>query len=413
MELMRHVAERHNLAVLLDEKPFAGINGSGKHCNWSMQTNTGKNLFSPGANPQENLLFQTFFINLIKAIHDNADILRAAIANEGNDYRLGANEAPPAIISIFTGDAIEEIFDSVFLGAAPTAKGEARPLLNLGVKRLPITKPDSTDRNRTSPFPFTGNKFEFRAVGSSANVAWPVTILNTIVARQLREFYANVEARIQQGNTVEQSLKAELKEVYSASKTVVFNGDNYTAEWVEEAQRRGLPNAQNTPAALPALVTEKAINLFQDLDVLSGHEMHARYEVELEKYNKKLHIEAHLVEELALTYIVPSTVSYINELVQSYRGLLDMGIDNAANEMRSKALKLSENLSGMTENVNKMMASRAEAEGIEDLLERAKHYCNVVKPYFAQIRKYSDALELMVDDKLWQLPKYRELLFLR
>ena len=318
MDVMSRVAKRHHLMVLLHEKPFAGINGSGKHNNWSMSTDTGVNLLAPGKTPKTNLMFLTFFVNTIKAVHTYADLLRASIASAGNDHRLGANEAPPAIISIFIGKYLTDVLEEVEKRVGEQFDEQDEAILKLDIhKSIPELMLDNTDRNRTSPFAFTGNKFEFRAVGSAANCATPMTTLNTIMAQTLQEFKADVDGLIEKGEKKEVAIMQVIQKYIVESKVVLFEGDGYSREWEEEAERRGLANVKTTPLALDFYVNDKAKKLFESNHIFTHAELEARHEIMLEDYIKKVQIEARVMGDLASTQILPATVTYQNELIQN------------------------------------------------------------------------------------------------
>ncbi|HRP01925.1 MAG TPA: glutamine synthetase III [Candidatus Kapabacteria bacterium] len=410
MDNIDKIAIKHGLRVLLHEKPFQGINGSGKHNNFSMATNTGLNLLEPGNHPASNLMFLTFFINTIKSIADNGDLLRSAIANAGNDHRLGAHEAPPAIISVFIGDNMQHALNSFLNDAIGELNEEFTEKLS-DFALVPFKKQHTTDRNRTSPFPFTGNKFEFRAAGSSVNVSQPMTILNTIVADQLNHFYNKVEKLIIDGMQTEDAIRATLKEVYYESEKIIFDGDNYSEEWIDEAEKRGLPNLKNTPEALKVMLNKKNVELLERNNIFKQHEIEARYNVSLEEYINKLEIEALLVSEIAQTMIIPSVVSYQNELILNVQGLNNLGLVNEANTHKNQLIKISNHLEGIISNVEKMEQAKQEMDSLS-LQEKAIYYNDKIRPFFDIIRFHADKLELIVDDKHWQLPKYRELLFL-
>src|SRR5687767_8513406 len=327
MDVMDRVARRHKLRVLLHEKPFAGINGSGKHNNWSLATDTGINLLAPGKTPKTNLMFLTFFVNTIKAVHDYADVLRASIASAGNDFRLGANEAPPAIISVFIGQYLSKVLDDVQARVGDKFDEQDEAILKLDLHRsIPELLLDNTDRNRTSPFAFTGNKFEFRAVGSAANCANAMTVLNTIMADTLTAFKKDVDALIEKGEKKEIAVMHVIREYIVSSEKVCFEGDGYSEEWAKEAARRGLPNVKTTPLALDAMVTEKAKKIFADNNIYSHSELEARHEIELEKYIKKVQIESRIMGELATSHVLPAAIRYQNLLSGNIRGLKDAGM---------------------------------------------------------------------------------------
>ena len=416
MDIMTRVAKRHNLKVLLHEKPFAGINGSGKHNNWSLSTNTGVNLLGPGKTPKNNLMFLTFFVNIIKAVHDYADLLRATIASAGNDHRLGANEAPPAIISIFIGKYLTNVLQQIEEKVDGNFDETDEALLKMEIhKSIPELMLDNTDRNRTSPFAFTGNKFEFRAVGSAANCAGAMTTINTIMAETLKNFKLEVDGLIEKGDKKEVALMQVIQRYIVASKASLFEGDGYSAEWEAEAAKRGLANVKTTPTALDAFATEKSKSLFKNNDIYNHAELEARHEIMLEEYIKKVQIEARVMGDLASTSIIPAAVKYQNVLLQNVNGLKDAGLPKAAYANQLQILeKISEHINSMSDLVEKMILARKKANEIEDIRARAIAYCDDVKEnYFDPIRYHADKLELMVEDSLWTLPKYRELLFLR
>jgi glutamine synthetase len=416
MDVMTRVAQRHKLRVILHEKPFAGINGSGKHNNWSLATDTGVNLLAPGKTPKTNLMFLTFFVNAIKAVHDYADILRASIASAQNDFRLGANEAPPAIISVFIGQYLTKVLNDVKERVGDDFDEQDESLLKIDIHRsIPELLMDNTDRNRTSPFAFTGNKFEFRAVGSSANCANPMTVLNTIMAQTLKEFKKDVDALIEKGEKKEIAIIHTIREYIVASERILFEGDGYSSEWEKEAGKRGLENIKTTPLALDAMVTEKAKSLFENNKIYSESELEARHEIELEKYIKKVQIEGRVMVELASSHILPSAVRYQNVLLENVQRLKEAGLAEGACTERTKTLnKISEHINKVSTLTEEMIEARKKCNKIEDSREKAIAYCEEVKDkYFDAIRYHADKLEQMVEDKEWSLPKYREILFLR
>jgi glutamine synthetase len=415
MDVMNKVAKRHKLKALLHEKPFAGVNGSGKHNNWSMATDTGVNLLSPGKTPRTNLMFLTFFVNTIKAVHDYADLLRGSIASANNDHRLGANEAPPAIISVYVGKYLSQVLDEVESRVKEKFTEQDEVILKLDIhKQLPEVLMDNTDRNRTSPFAFTGNKFEFRAVGSSANCGSPMIVLNTIVASTLRQFKKEVDALIEKGEKKEIAILQILRSYISDSRAIRFEGDNYSDEWAAEAARRGLNNFKTTPEALDAFVTDKAKNLFYDNGIFSKRELEARHEIMLEEYVKKVQIEARIIGYMATNHILPVAITYQTTLMDNVRGLKDLGLDETHYKAQLNLIKvMSGHLQNINDNVEAMIQARKLANSEEDMHKRAHMYCHDVKPFFDQIRYHADKLELIVDNKLWPLPKYRELLYMR
>jgi len=416
MDVMARVAARHNLRVLLHEKPFAGINGSGKHNNWSMATDTGVNLLSPGKTPKTNLMFLTFFVNTIKAVHDYADLLRASIASAGNDFRLGANEAPPAIISVFIGQYLTRVLQDVKERVGENFDEQDESMLKIDIHRsIPELLMDNTDRNRTSPFAFTGNKFEFRAVGSTANCANPMTVLNTIMAETLKNFKEEVDALMDKGDKKEIAILHVLKQYIVSSEKVLFEGNGYSEEWAQEAERRGLPNIKTTPLALDAMVTDKAKRLFEENNIYTHNELEARHEIELEKYIKKVQIEGRIIGELATSHILPPALRYQNLLIKNIKGLKEAGLPESSFASQKELLEtISRHINEMSKAVQQMIEARKKANVIENTRDKAIAYNQDVKePFFDKIRYHADKLELLVDDNEWYLPKYRELLFLR
>lgn len=416
MDLMDKVARRHNFRVLLHEKPFAGINGSGKHNNWSLATNTGKNLLSPGRTPKSNLMFLTFFVNTIKAVYEYADLLRASIASAQNDHRLGANEAPPAIISVFIGEFLTSVLNELEKVEEGKLSPEQKTELKLNVVgRIPEILLDNTDRNRTSPFAFTGNKFEFRAVGASANCAGPMTVLNTIMAQQLSDFKVEVDKLVDSGMKKDDAIFNVLKKYIITSKPILFEGDGYSEEWVEEAARRGLNNIKTTPHALKAYIDPKAIKLFENQDVMNEREVHARYDIMQEMYFKKIQIESRVLGDMAGNHIVPVAIKYQNTLIENVRSLKLILPENEYNLVAKEQLDMIKEISRRVSTIialkEEMIETRKVCNKIEDAEERAIAYCEKVLPYFQKIRYEVDKLELLIDDQLWPLPKYRELLF--
>ncbi|MEI2738280.1 MAG: glutamine synthetase III [Chitinophagaceae bacterium] len=416
MDVMERVARRHNLRVLLHEKPFAGINGSGKHNNWSMATDTGVNLLAPGKTPKTNLMFLTFFVNTIKAVHDYADVLRASIASAPNDHRLGANEAPPAIISVFIGQYLSKVLNDVKERVSDKMDETDESMLKIDIHRsIPELLMDNTDRNRTSPFAFTGNKFEFRAVGSSANCANPMTVLNTIMADTLRQFKKEVDDLISKGEKKEIAIMHVIRQYIVASEKVLFEGDGYSEAWAKEAEKRGLPNVKTTPLALDAMVTDKAKKLFESNGIYSHSELEARHEIELEKYIKKVQIESRIMGELATSHILPAAIRYQNLLASNIKGLKEAGLKDAAYSNQKQILeKISEHINKTSDLVEKMIEARKVCNNMSDTRTKAIAYQSQVKDiFFDEIRYNVDKLELLVDDREWYLPKYREMLFLR
>lgn len=418
MDLMEKIARKHDFRVLLHEKPFAGVNGSGKHNNWSLGTNTGVNLLAPGKNPKSNLQFLTFFVNTIMAIHDNADLLRASIASAGNDHRLGANEAPPAIISAFIGSSLTTLLDDLeknIKAGKMTPQDKTELKLNIG--KIPQILLDNTDRNRTSPFAFTGNKFEFRAVGSSANCASAMIVINTIVANQLIKFKKAVDARINKGEGKDEAILKELQVLIKASKKIRFEGNGYGDEWVKDAEKRGLSNRKDTPRALQAYHDKSIEQLFESMGVLSPRELEARREIEFDGYVLKIQIESRLMGDLVNNNIIPAVLEYQNKLIQNIHGMMAVFGDKEGKAMASTQIDILKqvnlHLTAMKSASEKMLAERKKANSIEDVEKKALAYCDKVKVHFDEIRYHADKLELIVEDELWPLPKFRELLFIR
>ncbi len=412
MDVMRKVADRHRLKVLFHEKPFAGVNGSGKHNNWSLITDNGVNLFQPSSSARENLLFLTFFVNTIKAVHEHADVLRASIASAGNDHRLGANEAPPAIISIFLGTQLSSVLDELeHNGNIKIEKGD-NMYMKLGIDKIPEIILDNTDRNRTSPFAFTGNKFEFRAVGSNANVGEPMAVLNLIVADQLQKFAKEVDSQIEKGKEKRLAIVDVLREYIKSSKNIRFEGDGYSKEWEDEAARRGLSNVKDTPRSLDFYLSEKTVDLFERLGVLNKRELEARHEILLENYTKKIQIEGRVMGDLVLNHIIPVAIQYQNALITNANGLKGLGLDNST--IIKKIEEISKHIHEAQNNVMAMIEARKKVNKIEESREKAIAYCDEIKgAYFDKIRYHVDKLELFVESEKWPLPKYREMLFIR
>ncbi|HQU99724.1 MAG TPA: glutamine synthetase type III, partial [Bacteroidia bacterium] len=412
MDLMDKIAARHHFKVLLHEKPYAGINGSGKHNNWSLGTNTGKNLLSPGSTPKSNLQFLTFFINTIKAVHDHADLLRASIASASNDHRLGANEAPPAIMSIFLGQQLSNVLDDLEKKVRTKDKmtPEQKTDLKLNIAKIPEILLDNTDRNRTSPFAFTGNKFEFRAVGSSANSSHAMMVLNTIVANQLTIFKAEVDKLIEKGQGKDEAIFKVLHDYIVDSKKIRFEGNGYGDEWKREAKKRGLSNVTTTPPALDALVSKTSLALFEKMQIFTHREAEARHEILLEDYTKKIQIESRVIGDLSLNHIIPTTLRYQTMLIENVEGLHDIGLKGIYSKTQIELIKeISERVTRIKTNVDAMVEARKKANVIENARTRAIAYCDKVKPFMDIIRDDVDHLELMVDDEVWPLPKYREI----
>ena len=418
MDIMSKIAEKHHFKVILHEKPFAGINGSGKHNNWSLATDTGTNLLAPGTTPMKNLQFLTFFINILKAVHDNEELLRAGIASASNDHRLGANEAPPAIISAFIGSQLTEVLDELEKVTDGKLSPKEKTELKLNVVgKIPEILLDNTDRNRTSSFAFTGNKFEFRAVGSTANCGNPMTILNTILAKQLNDFKTEVD-RLIKGEKMKKddAIFNVLREYIKQSKNIRFEGDGYGEAWEKEAKKRGLSNNRTTPQALKALVSEKTMSLFKDLKVMNKIELEARHEIQLEDYAMRIQIEGRILGDIARNHVIPTAVRYQNILIENVEGLKHIyneDFKKHSNEQLEIIEEISAHIAKINSGVKAMIEARKVANKIEDAEKRAFAYCDDVKPYFDEIRYHCDKLELVVDDELWPLTKYRELLFTR
>ncbi len=418
MDLMGKVAARHHFKVLLHEKPFSSVNGSGKHNNWSLSTDTGINLLSPGKTPMSNLQFLTFFINTIKAVNENEELLRAVIASASNDHRLGANEAPPAIISVFIGAQLTKVLDELENVTNGKLSPEEKTDLKLNVVgKIPDVLLDNTDRNRTSPFAFTGNKFEFRAVGSTANCAKPMKVLNTIVAKQLKDFKIEVDKLIDTKDLKkDEAVFNVLREYIKASKRILFEGNGYGIEWEKEAKKRGLSNNKTTPEALKAKISKKSIDLFEEMNVMSKVETVVRYEVEMEEYTKRIQIESRVLGDIAGNHVVPTAVRYQNLLIKNVTGLKEIfgtDFEKHAAEQILLIKRISEHIEGIHSKIDKMIDARKKANKLENIEAMADAYCFKVKPFFDEIRLHCDKLELMIDDELWPLTKYRELLFTR
>jgi glutamine synthetase len=411
MDVMEKVAKRHSFKVLLHEKPFAGVNGSGKHNNWSLITNTGTNLLAPTKDPANNLQFLSFFVNVIKAVHDHADLLRASIASAGNDHRLGANEAPPAIMSIFIGSQMTEVLEQIFTNKKSTNSSRAGAI---SVNKIPDILLDNTDRNRTSPFAFTGNKFEFRAVGSSANSANAMIVLNTIMANQLNLFKTQVDALVKKGKKKDEAILEILKSYYTSSKKILFEGNGYGEEWVKEAAKRGLSNIKTTPEALNAYISKSSKDVFVKNEIFNDIELTARYEIMQELYVKKLDIEAKLLAQMAISHVIPAAIAYQRNLAESVDAMKDAGLTKSDTEVHVGLIKeISGHIKTIHTNVKKLQAELDKAHHAGSAHESALAICKKVKPLFDPIRDASDSLEYLVDDELWKLPKYREMLFVK
>jgi len=416
MDVMKKVADRHHFKVLFHEKPFAGVNGSGKHNNWSLSTDTGINLLAPGKTPMSNLQFLTFFINTIKAVHDNEELLRASIASATNDHRLGANEAPPAIMSVFIGAQLSKVLHELEGVTKGKLSPEEKTDLKLNVVgKIPEILLDNTDRNRTSSFAFTGNKFEFRAVGSTANCANPMTVLNSIMARQLIDFKTEVDALIaSKGLKKDEAIFNVLREYIKTSRNILFEGNGYGDDWQVEAKKRGLSNNKSTPEALKIKIDPKTIALYEGLNVMNKVEIEARYDIEIEEYVHILQIEGRVLGDIARNHVIPTAVKYQNILIDNVKGLKDIfGKDfkKYASEQMVLIADISQRIEAINSGVTTMTNARKKANAVKDTTKKASIYCNQVKPLFDDIRYHCDKLELLIDDELWPLAKYRELLF--
>ncbi len=418
MDVMDRVAKKHHFKVLLHEKPFAGVNGSGKHNNWSLATNTGENLLSPGKNPKKNLQFLTFFINTIKAVHEYGDMIRASIASAGNEHRLGANEAPPAIISVFIGSQLSKVMDELEKVTEGKLSPDEKTELKLNVVgKIPEILLDNTDRNRTSPFAFTGNKFEIRAVGSSANCAEPMTVMNTIMAKQLKEFKKEVDALIEKGLKKDEAIFNILREYIKSSKKIIFEGDGYSDDWVKEAKKRGLNNYVTSPQALKSELEKKYISVYEEMKVFNHREIEARNEIKLEKYCNLIAIEAQVLSDMARNHVIPTAINYQSKVIENVRGLKEIFGDKEMKELGKEQLNIIKNISShissLNANIEKLLAEKEKTHKAKNAQEHAEAYCNNVKPLFDDVRSDCDALEMLVDDELWTLTKYREMLFLK
>ena len=419
MDVMEKVALRHDFRVLFHEKPFAGINGSGKHNNWSLATDTGKNLLSPGKTPKKNIQFLTFFITTIRAVYEHADLLRASIASASNDHRLGANEAPPAIMSVFIGSFLTQVLDDIeaWVKQGEKMSPDQKTELKLSVIKIPEILLDNTDRNRTSPFAFTGNKFEFRAVGSNANCSSAMMVLNTIVANQLVKFHQEVQTLVATSMKKDDAIFQVLRKYISESKNILFEGNGYGEEWVKEAKKRGLSNVKTTPDALDLLVTSKARELFEKNEILNERELDARYEIDLERYTMKVQIESRVMGDLTTNHIIPTALEYQNTLIENVTGLKQILSEEEFRTLASEQLSMIKEISSRITVIRTMVGEMTEARKLANkqtiARKQAGDYCSKVLPYFSKIRYEVDKLELLVSDEYWPLPKYREMLFNR
>jgi glutamine synthetase len=418
MTLMRKIARRHNFRVLLHEKPFAGINGSGKHNNWSLGTDTGINLYSPGKNPKGNLLFLTFLVNTLMAVYKHNSLMKASVASAGNAHRLGANEAPPAIISAFLGKMLTEMLDQLETKVTDKKLSPSeKTALKLDIGRIPEILLDTTDRNRTSPFAYTGNRFEFRAVGSSMNCAGAMTALNTAIAAQLIDFKKEVDAIIDKGLGKDEAILQVIRKYIKESKPIRFDGNNYSDEWQVEAKKRGLDVEKCVPKMIETYLTPESRKLFKDMKVLSEVELESRNEVKHETYVKKLQIEARVLGDLAVNHIIPTATEYQTDLIKNVQGLKDIFTGEEFKKLAGSKLELikeiEEHTTAIKEGVEKMVDARKAANKIDHAKDKAMAYHDKVSPWFEKIRDHADALETIVEDEKWPLPKYRELLFIR
>ncbi len=418
MHIIETVAKKHNFVALFHEKPYAHVNGSGKHNNYSLSTNTGSNLFAPGKTSKQNLRFITYMVNMVMAVHKYEDLLRASIASEGNDHRLGGHEAPPAIISVFIGSQMTRMFDKI--ENSETREGMSDDLLqefNIDVPKIPEILLDNTDRNRTSPFAFTGNKFEFRAVGSNANCGKPMIALNTILADQLAQFKVDMDAEMSKGNSFEDALFVVIKQYIIESKRIRFEGNNYSDEWREEAEKRGITNVKTTPLTLNTYIEDRIVNLFERHNILNRRELEARRLIRLEKFTKKVQIESRIMGDMATNHIIPIAIRYQNTLIENVKGLKDILDLQTYGKVSKNELemitRISNHISEIKKGVDQMINERKQANLIEDELQQAMAYDEKVRPLLEYIRRHVDKLELQVDDELWPLPKYRELLFVK
>ena len=416
MLLMRKVAKKHHFKVLFHEKPFDGVNGSGKHCNWSLVTDTGVNLLSPGRTPRTNLQFLSIFVSVIRAVYEHSHLLMSSVASLNNSYRLGGHEAPPAVMSVFVGTTLDQVLRSIEDMSEYGGEEGERARFKV-VNDIPEILPDNTDRNRTSPFAFTGNRFEFRAVGSSVNVSAPMYVLNAAVAQQLTRFRSLVDERIAAGEKHDDAIFNVIRQYVLESKDIRFEGNGYSREWQQEALRRGLRPMGEVPEANKALVEPATVALFSSLGILSDRELYARYEVQQETYTKKLQIEARVLGDLIVNHVVPTAIKFQNTLIENCRGLKDLFGPERMRQMCTSQLRMIEKISryvdSLRKDVHDMIEERRLANQITDVTARAEAYCARVLPYMQKIREVSDKLEMLVDDELWPLPKYREMLLSR
>jgi glutamine synthetase len=418
MDIMRRTARKHKFRILFHEKPFAGINGSGKHNNWSLATNTGVNLLSPGVNPKTNLQFLTFLVNVIKIVNDNNDLIRASVMNATNSYRLGSHEAPPAIVSVFLGSYLTSILEDIVEKVTDKKlTPELKTDIKLGIGKIPKVLLDNTDRNRTSPFAFTGNRFEFRMVGSSANCSSAMIILNAALAYQLKQFKSEVDGIIEKGMSKDDAIFQTLKKYIIESRRVLFEGDGYSKEWQKEAAKRKLTSNPSVPESLKAYLTPRARKVLTTVGVLSEKEIESRVEVEYEKFTKKVQIESRILADIAMNHIVPIGIKYMTSLIENVKGINDIYEGNECEKLssisKSMIIEIADHISNVERMVNDMVEERKKANVMESTYDKAIAYEKNVKPYLDSIRYHIDKLELIVDNEIWPLPKYRELLFIR
>jgi len=415
---MKRVAAKHKFVVVMHEKPYKGINGSGKHNNWSLMTNSGVNLLSPGKNPKSNMQFLIFLVSAVKAVNDYADLFTASIVSAGNEHRLGADEAPPVVMSVFLGKYLSSVLDELEKKVtdkkmSPSEKTD----LKLNIGKIPEIMLDNTDRNRTSPFAFTGNRFEFRAVGSSANCGTAMTILNTTVAKVLVDFKKQVDSIIEEGVKKDEAIFQTIRKFIIESKLIRFEGNGYGKEWEEEAERRGLSNVKGCVESLKAFITKESIALFNEFDVLTERELKARYGIQNEIYIKKLQIEARVLGDIAINHIIPTAINYQNILINNVTGLKGVVDEDTFKDLAEVQLesitKISRHTKNIRRNVSEMVSKRKEANKITDVVKKANVYSDDIRPFLDKIRYDIDKLELLVDDEMWPLPKYRELLFVK
>lgn len=413
MILMRKIAKKHHLEVIFHEKPFMGVNGSGKHCNWSIITDKGTNLLSPGNTPRTNLLFLSVFSSVIRAVYEHHYLLMASIYNLNNSYRLGGNEAPPAVMSVFVGRTLDQVLNSIVDVNDESNDADGNKKISI-INKIPEILPDNTDRNRTSPFAFTGNRFEFRAVGSSVNISSAMYVLNAAVAQHLIRFKQLVDKKVAEGEKQDDAILSVIRLFLEESKDIRFEGNGYSKEWQEEAARRGLRGVNSVPAANKAFIEPKAIQLFTELNILTKREIVARYEVLDEIFTKKLQIEARVLGDLVINHVIPTAIKFQNSLIENARGICELFGDIKCKEICGQQIKMIEKISvyinNLRVNVHDMIEARKRANLIEDYTPKAEAYSLTVAPYMDKIREISDKLEMLVDDELWPLPKYRELL---